>query len=83
VTVGKCQIQDGGSLFMRCRVPGAQFFIDAQSLEKDALKRSMRLCHAGFVIDDLPECTATVTGIVQQHNNAIQLHDATIVWAKP
>ena len=84
VTIRKCHITGGGLFMMSCSRASALVNIDHETLEKETLRRSMKLCHKHLPLDDIPECDASeVTGTVAVYDGSVSLTNATIAWTRP
>lgn len=80
VTVTGCQIVGANIDNVPCKTGSSIFYIDSPSLDRESLRRALRVC-AGF--DDLKECEAAVSGLVGKVNNRIGLTKARIIWKDP
>ena len=83
VTVTGCQIEGASNTYLLCYGPGTSGFfrIDSETLEREALRRSMRKC-ANFS-DDQPDCVGDVTGeVALVLNDELGLKNATMRWKK-
>jgi len=84
ITIRKCDIIGGGSFMMACGRGAAVVNIDHETLEPEALRRSMKWCHRALPPDDIPECVAAgVTGTVAVYGGSVSLTHAEIAWARP